>query len=246
MTDGTVIITTDGPVLTLRINRPGHENRLNLAVLRALGVAFRQADADPGVRTVVVRGTGETFCCGGDLAEFAVGGEAVYREFAKHFADVHLTLRRLSKPVLAAVNGHARAGGMSLLASCDLAIARASAHFGMPEIKAGIWPVMAMVLLNRVLPRKKAFELYYFGQSFDAQQARALDLVNWVVPDDEFEAAVHGRSRQLAALPRSALSVGRTTFGAIEDRSVEDGYAYSAERLVELLTDPDVARMLGA
>ena len=245
MSERVVVVTTDGPVRTLRINRPERENRLDLAVLRALCAALAEADTDAAVRTVVLTGTGETFCCGGDLAEFAVGDRSAYHEFGRLFAGVHLAIARLSKPVLAAVNGHVRAGGMSLLSICDLAVARGSAQFGMPEIKAGVWPVMAMVALNRVLPRKRAFELYYFGESFDAQQALTWGLVNWVVPDAQFGPAVSSRAEQLAALPRRAVSVGRTTFAGIDDRAtLADGYSYRADRLVELLADPEVVDAL--
>lgn len=239
-----VVTSTEAHVATLRINRPDHENRLNLAVLKALCAALQQAEADTGIRAIVLTGTGETFCCGGDLEDFAVGDTKAYREFGKCFGGLHLAVSNLTKPVLAAVNGHARAGGMSLLSICDLAVARASAQFGMPEIRAGLWPVMAMVSLNRALPRKRAFELYYFGESFDAEQARRWGLVNWVVPDDEFEAAVRRRAKRLAALPVTAVSIGRTTFVGIGERSYPDGFAYSGDRLVDLLTEPEAAEAL--
>lgn len=135
---------------------------------------------------------------------------------------------------------------MSLLSSCDLAIARASARFGMPEIKAGLWPIMAMVSLNRHLPRKRAFELYYTGDSFGAERAREWGLVNWVVPDGEFDGAVSARAAELAGLPPAAVRIGRATFAGIAERSLEDGYRWSAERLVELLSDPEAARALAA
>ncbi len=244
MTDEPVVITTDGPVTTLRINRPDKENRLNLSVLTALQGDLDAADADPSIHAVVITGTGETFCCGGDLEEFAAGDRAAYETFGEAFAAVHLAIATLAKPVLAAVNGHVRAGGMSLLALCDLAVARAAVQFAMPEIKAGIWPVMAMVSLNRVLPRKRAFELYYFGESFNAEEARALGLVNWIVPHDHLEPSVQKLARQLAALPPRAIAVGRTTFAGIAERTLADGYTYSAGRLVELLTDPEAAQDL--
>jgi enoyl-CoA hydratase/carnithine racemase len=103
---------------------------------------------------------------------------------------------------------------------------------------------MAMVSLNRVLGRKKTFELYYFGESFDAETARRLDLVNWVVPDNDFDEAVAVRAAALAALPRGAVAVGRSTFTGLADRSIAEGYDYSAGRLVELLTDPEAREAL--
>jgi enoyl-CoA hydratase/carnithine racemase len=234
----------DGPITTLRINRPAQENRLNLTVLDELCSALSRADADARTRVVVLRGTGETFCCGGDLDEFAAGDAVAYRKFGERFAALHLAVAQLSKPVLAAVNGDARAGGLSLLATCDLAVARESALFAMPEIHAGVWPVMAMVSLNPLLTRKRAFELYYFGERFDAREAQRLGLVNWIAVDGEFEGTVQRRAEQLAALPRSAVAVGRSTFFEIGERSRREAFAYSRERLVELLKDPEVARAL--
>ena len=239
-----LITTAAGPVVTLRINRPNQENRLNLEVLQRICAELEKADADEDARAVVITGTESTFCCGGDVTEFARGDRDAYRRFGEHFARMHLAISSLSKPVLAAVNGDARAGGMSLLSVCDLAVARESVRFAMPEIRDGLWPVMAMVALNRVLPRKRAFELYYFGESFGVEQARDLALVNWVVPDEEFAVEVDDRARRLAELPPASVRLGRETFAGIADRSFGDGYAYSADRLVELLTDPEVVTAL--
>ena len=239
-----LIATTDGPVVTLRINRPDRENRLNLDVLERLVAALGDVDASESLRAVVIRGTGNTFCCGGDVAEFAQGDKESYRRFADHFGRLHLAISGLSKPVLAAVNGECRAGGMSLLSICDLAVARASVRFAMPEIRDGLWPVMAMVALNRVLPRKKAFELYYLAEFFGVEEARGLHLVNWVVPDEEFDDAVGHKARQLAALPPASVSIGRKTFAGIVERSLEDGYSFSGDLLVDLLTHPEIVAAL--
>ena len=240
----TLITTVEEGVVTLRINRPDHENRLNLDVLERMEAALREADENETVHAVVIRGTGNTFCCGGDVAEFAQGDKESYRKFAARFGRVHLAISSLSKPVLAAVNGEVRAGGMSLLSICDLAVARTSVRFAMPEIHDGLWPVMAMVALNRVLPRKRAFELYYFGEPFGVEEACELHLVNWVVPDEEFDGAVRNRARQLAALPPTSVRVGRETFAGIAERSLEDGYAFSGDLLVDLLTHPEAVAAL--
>lgn len=244
MAGNVVEVASDGPVETLRINRPDRENRLNLAVLEALTSALEGAAADPDLGALVLTGTGETFCCGGDVAEFAVGDAPAYRRFGELFAGVHLAIARFPRPVLAAVNGDVRAGGMSLLSICDVAIAREGVRFAMPEISAGLWPIMAMVALNRVLPRKAAFELYYGGEPLDAGRARELGLINWIVPAEDLDASVRRRARQLAALPRSAVAMGKRTFEGIAERSLEEGYRFSAGRLVELLTDPEVVRAL--
>lgn len=244
MKDSVLVTERDGPVLTMRINRPESENRLNLAVLRELCSALEKADADEKVRVLVLTGTGDTFCCGGDLEELTTGDREAYGDFAEHFARLHLNIARLSKPVLAAVNGDARAGGVSLLSICDLAVARESARFSMPEIKSGLWPVMAMVTLQRALPRKRAFELYYFGEPFDAQEAKKLGLLNWVVPAGELDREVRQRAALLSSLPRSAVRIGRPTFAGIEERFYEQGFKYGAGRLIELLTDPEVVKGL--
>ncbi|MCZ6795009.1 MAG: enoyl-CoA hydratase/isomerase family protein [Planctomycetota bacterium] len=239
-----VVTSQDGALATLRIQRPESENRLNLEVLKRLTSALRAADADDTVRAVALTGTGDTFCCGGDIDEIAVGDQASYRTFGEWFGALHGTLLGLSKPVIGAVNGDALAGGLSLLSVCDVAVARRSARYAMPEILAGLWPVMAMVSLNRVLPRKRAFELYYFGESFGAPEALELGLINWAVDDDEFEEAVRDRGRRLAELPRSAVRIGRPTVAELADRNYADGFAWSAERLVELLMDPEVSAAL--
>ncbi len=244
--DEVLITSVEDGVVTIRINRPERENRLNLEVLENFYSALRTADDDTNVRAVVITGTGATSCCGGDVSEFARGDTESYRKFADQFARAHLAVSTLSKPVLAAVNGDARAGGMSLLSICDLAVARESVRFAMPEIRDGLWPVMAMVALNRVLTRKRAFELYYFGESFSVKEARDLGLVNWVVADDEFDIVVRNRAHRLTELPRAAVRIGRETFAGIASRSFREGYAYSADRLIDLLTEPEVVRALAS
>ena len=239
-----VAIETRPPVTTIRIDRPDHENRLDIAVLGEMTTALAAADADDRVRVVVITGTGSTFCCGGDIAELAAGDRQSYREFAMLFAALHLRIGDLSKPVLAAVNGDVRAGGMSLLAICDLAVATRSARFSMPEIRAGLWPVMAMVSLRRVLSRKRAFELYYLAEPIEASEARELGLVNWVVSDEDLELEVERRARQLADLPRAAVRIGRQTYAEIAGSSLAAAYASSAQRLIELLEDPEVVASL--
>jgi enoyl-CoA hydratase/carnithine racemase len=173
-----------GAVQILRINRPEARNALNGAVIDGIGRGVEEADADPDVRAIVITGTGDrAFCAGMDLRDFAArgaagdgadsGGLAAYLRFTRDGA---------AKPVIGAANATAVAGGFELLLACDLIVASASAHFGLPEVKRALFPAGGGVFLGGRIPLSVALELTLTGDKIDAARAAELGLVNAVVP----------------------------------------------------------------
>jgi enoyl-CoA hydratase len=170
-----------GAVSVLRLNRPEARNALTGALAAELGEALTAAEADPGIRAVVLTGTGDRVFCSGmdlrslgdeaDMARFAAGGPADgYRRLLDGV---------LSVPVVGAANGTALAGGLELLLGCDVVVASSEARFGFPEVKRGLFPGGGGTMLG--IPLAAALEMLLTGDPVDAARARELGLVNTVV-----------------------------------------------------------------
>jgi enoyl-CoA hydratase/carnithine racemase len=181
-----------GAVLVLRLNRPEARNALNMELLAQFGRAIVEAETDPGIRTVVLTGTGDrAFCAGMDLAAFASGdtpteeqmdGLAVFGRFIN--GDIGV-------PIVAAVNATAVAGGFELLMGCDIVVASSEARFGLPEVKRGLFAAGGGIMLGTRIPLAVALELALTGDYVDSQRAYDLGLVNQVVaPAEVLDAAI--------------------------------------------------------
>jgi enoyl-CoA hydratase len=177
-----------GSILILRINRPEARNALNPAVIRGIGEGIAEADTDSDIGAVIITGTGDrAFCAGMDLRGFAAGGSgAPSEEDRKGAAGYSAFIREGStKPVIAAANATAVAGGFELLLACDMAVVAEDARFGLPEVKRALFPAGGGVFLSRRIPMAVAYELTLTGETFDAARAYDLGLVNRVVPREQ-------------------------------------------------------------
>jgi methylglutaconyl-CoA hydratase len=143
--------------------------------------------------------------------------------------DLFVALRTLDRPVVAAVQGRALAGGAGLASACDLVLARDDARFGYPEVHLGFVPAMVMAILRRKVGESRAFELVARGRRIDAAEARDVGLVNRVFPDARFESEVSAYLAELAALPPSALALTKRLLYGLDGMSFEEGIARGAE-----------------
>ena len=194
---------------------------------------FRSLDdaaTDRTVRAVVLTGAGDkAFCAGADLRQaldtdggvFAGGGDA------HPFIEVFRAAERLGKPLVARVNGHAMAGGLGLVCMCDLAIAVDSARFGTPEARVGVFPLMILSYLMRLVPRRRLLEMCLTAESFDASAALDYGLLNRVVPAAELDDAVDGLIARLLANSPTAIMLGKKAFRAMEDMTLSQCFEYA-------------------
>lgn len=218
----------EGRILRVTLNRPDKRNSLSPTMLSELEDAFRRAHADGTASVVVLRGAGDqAFCAGADLG--GMGG-------ADHFIDVHeargrfpdlfRTMLACNKPIVAAVNGHCVAGGLGLMLACDLAIAKVGAKFGTPEIKRGLFPFMISALILRTVPRREAFEMMMLGETFGAERAQALGLVNRVVEAERFDDEVEALAQRFAELSPAVLRLGRRALIKQEGMPLDGAFDY--------------------
>jgi enoyl-CoA hydratase/carnithine racemase len=198
-----VLITQADSVLEVMFNRPEKKNALTAAMYGAVIDAFHRADEDPGVRVVLLSGTGDTFTSGNDIKDFQMRAATNAASPASPFLDA---LSCLATPLVAAVNGAAIGVGTTMLAHADLVIAARSARFVMPFTSLGLVPEAASSLLfPRLVGHQRASALLLLGDPLDAETAQGWGLVNQVVADAELMATARGVAARLAALPPAAV-----------------------------------------
>jgi enoyl-CoA hydratase/carnithine racemase len=225
-----VLCERDEAVMRLTINRPERRNALNEEVCAGLAAGIDAAEATDGVRVVVITGSGDrVFCAGGDLKPGADGTPfAVNPADPRHY--VVALFRRMERcriPIIARVNGHALAGGLGLVCACDMAIAVSTAQFGVPESRLGLFPMMILSYMMRIIPRRKLFEMTITGEPFAAAEARELDIVNYVVGPDELDQRLAWLVARIVDKSPTAIRLGKQAFRAIEDMPLDKAFEYT-------------------
>ncbi|MBI3966973.1 MAG: enoyl-CoA hydratase/isomerase family protein [Chloroflexi bacterium] len=185
-----------GRIAHVTLNRPEALNSMNQEMNAELMEAFTRIENDESIWVGIVRGSGDrAFCAGADLKEAARGGVDHHEVFWKTKGRTAMSvLMSMSKPMIAAVNGHALGGGLTIAIGCDMRVAATNATFGFPEVVVGLPTVIGSIRLPRVMPLGLALELLLGGGRIDAQEAHRTGLVNKVVPPAELDAA----ARELA------------------------------------------------
>lgn len=228
-----ILTERHGRVAVVVLNRPEARNALNRALLAELHAALEHAAADPDVGAIVLTGEGTAFCAGADLKEASRGmrdGDFWSRyERANQSMAVHRFLPRLPKPVIAAVNGYAVAGGCGVAMSCDLVVASDKAKFGYPEVARGLVAAMVMVSLSRLVNRRQALDLLLTGRLIGADEAQELGLVNRVVPADRLMAEALSYADEVAKNSASALRVTKDLFRQVTEVDYDRALEYARD-----------------
>jgi enoyl-CoA hydratase/carnithine racemase len=182
-----------GRVAVLTLCRPQHGNRLTAPLAREVVAALAAARDDSNVGACVLTGAGGVFCLGGDWR--GAGASHVARDdYAHALIEMDSAMARLGKPLIAAVNGDAHAGGLATALACDLAIVADDATLGLPEAASGLFPFIALAIVKDVLPKGALFDLIYRARLMSAAEACAMRIVSEAVP----RAAVVGRAIEIA------------------------------------------------
>jgi len=234
-----LLIEQRGPVLWLTINREFRRNAVSHGVLAALARAVDAAQQQRELRAIVVTGAGnKAFCAGADLqADQAFTTD--YSEPQGHVARVLRAAKASTVPLIARVNGACMAGGMGLLAMCDLAVAARHATFGLPEVKVGVFPAQVLSVLQHQIPRRKLAELCLTGEPLDSAQALEYGLVNYV--DDDVDVRLQWLLDRLLDKSPAAIRRGLYTMKKIETMAFEESMSFT-ESQIALFTLTEDAR----
>ena len=217
-----------GPVARLTLNSPHNRNALSTTLVNQLHQGLRDAAADPAVRLVVLGHTGNTFCAGADLGE--AGGGDPFDMAAARAREMTALLRAIVSsplPVIAAVDGHVRAGGFGLVGACDIAIAGPRSTFALTEARIGVAPAIISLTLLPKMSARAAARYYLTGETFDAAEAAEIGLITAAAED--VDAAV---AKFVADVSRGSPQ-GLAASKALTTAAVLEGFDRDAERLTE-------------
>ena len=232
-----------GAVHWITINRAQRRNALNLEVVEAIAAGVDAAQRDPECRAIVLTGAGDAaFCAGADLKTDEGGAFQVDYAHPQHYViDLFKRMEACTLPIVARVNGHVMAGGIGLLCACDMAVAVDDARFGTPETGVGVFPMMILTYMLRIVPRRKLFEMCITAKPLDAREALEAGLVNHVVPRAGLDARLDALLACTTDKSPTAIRLGKQAFRAMQDMSLPQAFEY-AQLMVPVMASTDDAR----
>ena len=236
-------VEKQGPVARVTLNRPEIRNAFDDALIAALTMALRELDADGAVRAVVLAGSGAAFCAGADLnwmKRMAGYGYEQNLADAQALAGMLRTLNRMAKPTVARVHGPAFAGGVGLVAACDIAIGVPEAKFCLSEAKLGLSPATISPYVVRAMGERMARRYFLSAEVFDGTEAARIGLLSGVVPPEKLDAEVDGILRHLTQGGPQAIAkikdlIRAVSAGAVDDAMIGD----TARRIAEIRVSPE-------
>lgn len=244
---GKIRVNDAVPVTTITLFNPERRNAIGPQMVNELLYALEDAHADDDVRAIVITGEGKAFCAGGDFAQMSGGGsDGPVLPHKGDYADLLLAMTRAEKPIVARVNGPAMGGGLGLVAASTFAVADSGARLGTPEIDVGLFPMMIMAVLARVVPRRRLLEMMLFGQKLSADEALAAGIVNKVVPAEELDGAVAAITGEIVKKSPITVALGLRAFAAQDDMDLEKALPMLRDKLAECLGTDDAREGLMA
>jgi len=233
-------------ILILTINRPEIENKLNIECMEEIVNHLNDAEENSKYKVVILTANGKSFCTGGELGDFRIKSPMEIRDFGNSFIKLHTKIVKLSKPVIAAVQGDALGGGFNLLEACDLAVVSKDALFGVPEIRSGLAPMMALAGVSRVSSRKELMELSLLGESIDAHRAKEIGLVNIIVEKDQVLAKAIEWAQKLAVSNPVSIELCKKLYSQLDGLTYSSQLEKGLDILVALLKSDDAKEVLDA
>jgi enoyl-CoA hydratase/carnithine racemase len=231
-----------GDALWLWINRESRRNAINSAVLLGIRRAIELARADQTLRAVVLTGTGDrAFCAGADLGDGPGTFQAEADDPTTEFGRLARAVRLSGIPLIARVNGACVAGGMGLMALCDLAIAAEHARFGLPEVKVGVFPMQVLVLLRSMMHARHINELCLTGELVSSARAADMGLINEVAAAGSLDDRIEALLSRLRAGSPSAIRRGKQVMFAMERMAFEEAIAFAEAQLTIAAHSTDAA-----
>ena len=233
-----VIVAKDGAIGVITLNRPQALNALSYALIKDLSLAMQELDADGEIRVMIVTGGEKVFAAGADIKEMSDKGpfdplileRLAYRD----------KINKVSKPVIAAVNGFALGGGCELAMSCDIIVASENARFGQPEVNLGIIPGSGGTQrLTHVLGKHRAMELVLTGDMLNATDAERLGLVNRVVPNELVLEEAKNIAKNIAGKPALAIKAAKEAVLKSANAPLDEGLDFERKSFYLLFASED-------
>jgi methylglutaconyl-CoA hydratase len=243
----TVRVDVEGPVTTVRLNRPASRNALNGTLIAELTEAFRTLPAS--TRVAVLAGEGPAFCAGADIEWMKRGASLTPEENDRDAATVSSMLLAVDEcpvPVISRVHGVVLGGGIGLVAASDIVVADASSQFGFPEVRLGIVPAVISAFVLPILGARQARRYFLTGERFPAPEARALGLVHETVPAAALEARVSELAGFLSQGGPRAVRAAKRMIREVSRLPRERALEVAVRTLAELRVTPEAQEGLSA
>jgi enoyl-CoA hydratase/carnithine racemase len=229
------------------IDREERRNALNSAVIAGIGEAVSLAQSDTSIRAIVLTGVGDrAFCAGADLSAGTSTFQAAPDEPTTDFGRLARLVRTCGVPIIARVNGACVAGGMGLMALCDIAIAAEHARFGLPEVKIGVFPMQVLVFLRAMIGARHINELCLTGELITAARASEIGLINRVAAQGDLDAAVEALLKTLSAASPLAVRRGKQVIFAMETMAFPEALAFAEAQIALASRSSDAEEGLAA
>lgn len=242
----TIVVAHEGGIAILTLNRPERRNAIGVEMVNELLHALEAANGDEDVRLVVLTGAGRAFCAGGDFVQMTSGSEGEMLPPKGDYADLLLAMVKSPKPIIAKVNGHALGGGLGLVAASTFAIASSEAELGTPEINVGLFPMMIMAVLSRLVPRRRLLAMMLLGERMKAEEGVKIGLLDDAVGPDQLDSAVSELSKKLLSKSPMAMKLGLDAFFAQDDLDLHAALPMLRERLGGIMSTNDAREGLMA
>ena len=241
-----ITFSTTGPIAYLTLNKPEKINALSRQMIAEMIDALSAVADDESVKVIIVRAAGNHFCAGHDLSEMIGRGVKDYKCIFDRCTQMMQLIHTVPQPVIAQVQGIATAAGCQLVAWCDLAVAADGASFATPGVKIGLFCTTPMVALTRAIGRKAAMEMLLTGRYVPAAEARALGLINRVVPLEALARETEQMALQIAEASRLVLAIGKQGFYAQIDQPDASALDYAKHTITMNLTAEDAQNGIAA
>ncbi len=247
-TDSSFVLREDqSGIAILTLNRPEKRNPLSEGMLKQLTEMLNDINNDPMVRVVILSHTGPSFSAGHDLKEVRANQSSQYYNWLMNLcSNLMLSIVRLQKPVIAAVEGVATAAGCQLVASCDLAIAGENASFSTPGVNIGLFCSTPMVALSRNVASKHAMEMLLTGDPIDAKEAARIGLINRAVAAGAASAEAYQLALKIASKSAMTLRIGKEAFYRQQEMELDVAYSFTSEVMTTNLMAEDAGEGIDA
>jgi enoyl-CoA hydratase/carnithine racemase len=218
-------------VMWLTINRETRRNAMSHDVLAGMQLAIDSAQSRKELRAIVITGVGsKAFCAGADL-QSANAFTTDYSDPTGHLARLLRSAKASHIPLIARVNGACMAGGMGLMAMCDMAVSTPEAVFGLPEVKVGVFPAQVLAVLQHLIPRRKLAEMCLTGEPLTSEQALDIGLVNYVSSDEGLDVKLQWLLDRMLDKSPAAIRRGLYTMKKIEAMSFEEAMSFTESQI---------------
>ncbi|WP_101876645.1 enoyl-CoA hydratase/isomerase family protein [Lachnoclostridium edouardi] len=235
-----IVYTKEKTAAIIRLNMPDIGNRIGLQAVTEIQEAIKTANEDDQVGAIILTGTGEYFCAGGKIDGFPDGFVMDQRDYCDGTVEFQKALYQSGKPIIAAVNGKAFAGGLTVVEGCDLAVASEEAEFGLSELSHGNFPMIALAVNGKWIPKKRLFEMIYLSKPIDAKTAEQWNMINKVVSKERVMEEALKLAEIIGTKSKVAIKVGRQTYYDMVDMPLSLAMVHAKAALLGLLAMEDV------